>query len=314
MKPVADEKPVAFEDVLAAEYRALRPDAAFASGDEKDLIAGMHRDPAPLAALCISGGGIRSATFALGIIQGLAERGLLPRFDYLSTVSGGGYIGGWLTAWSHRVGGIGGVAPHLCRDAPAPPQGGLDPVHYLREYNSYMSPRTGLFSNDVWTIVAIYVRNILLNWTVLIPLLMAVLMVPRLYLAMLSFPERLFPQILAGKDPDWASPLLDAVSQSTSVWPVLPAISAVLLAIALFSTLLCLPSVGGRDHSRYEFTLQMLAPLVGSVMTFLAFDSLFYIGQNYVVESKLVLVVQWTLVPCVPSWRWRPAPAARSGR
>jgi predicted acylesterase/phospholipase RssA len=58
----------------------------------------MHRDPEPLGALCLSGGGIRSATFALGAIQGLAERGLLSRFDYLSTVSGGGYIGSWLTA------------------------------------------------------------------------------------------------------------------------------------------------------------------------------------------------------------------------
>jgi len=40
-------------------------------------------------------------------LQGLAERGLLGAFDYLSTVSGGGYIGGWLTAWKHRVGGLG---------------------------------------------------------------------------------------------------------------------------------------------------------------------------------------------------------------
>ena len=50
-------------------------------------------------ALCISGGGIRSATFALGALQGLAELDLLEKFDYLSTVSGGGYIGSWLTAW-----------------------------------------------------------------------------------------------------------------------------------------------------------------------------------------------------------------------
>ena len=66
MKPVADEKPAAFEDVLAAEYRALRPDAGFESGDEKDLIARMHRDPAPLAALCISGGGIRQRHLRAG--------------------------------------------------------------------------------------------------------------------------------------------------------------------------------------------------------------------------------------------------------
>src|SRR2546423_8795890 len=45
------------------------------------------------AALCISGGGIRSATFALGFIQGLSRGGLLDKFHYLSTVSGGGYFG-----------------------------------------------------------------------------------------------------------------------------------------------------------------------------------------------------------------------------
>lgn len=44
-------------------------------------------------ALALSGGGIRSATFALGLIRSLAKNGLLSKFDYLSTVSGGGYIG-----------------------------------------------------------------------------------------------------------------------------------------------------------------------------------------------------------------------------
>jgi hypothetical protein len=43
--------------------------------------------------LALSGGGIRSATFCLGLIRGLAKNGLLKRFDYLSTVSGGGYVG-----------------------------------------------------------------------------------------------------------------------------------------------------------------------------------------------------------------------------
>src|SRR5262245_47439157 len=50
---------------------------------------------AELCGLAISGGGIRSATFALGVLQGLAATHMLPRFDYLSTVSGGGYIGAW---------------------------------------------------------------------------------------------------------------------------------------------------------------------------------------------------------------------------
>ncbi|MCK6681158.1 MAG: patatin-like phospholipase family protein [Thermoanaerobaculia bacterium] len=46
--------------------------------------------------LAISGGGIRSATFGLGVVQGLARAGVLRRIDYLSTVSGGGFIGSFL--------------------------------------------------------------------------------------------------------------------------------------------------------------------------------------------------------------------------
>jgi len=43
-----------------------------------------------LVGLAFSGGGIRSATFNLGILQALARMKLLSKFDYLSTVSGGG--------------------------------------------------------------------------------------------------------------------------------------------------------------------------------------------------------------------------------
>ncbi len=53
---------------------------------------------APKIGLALSGGGIRSATFSLGILQALAKLKILPRIDYLSTVSGGGYIGSFLGA------------------------------------------------------------------------------------------------------------------------------------------------------------------------------------------------------------------------
>ncbi len=45
--------------------------------------------------LALSGGGIRSASFAIGVLQGLHEAGLLDEIGYLSTVSGGGYAGSW---------------------------------------------------------------------------------------------------------------------------------------------------------------------------------------------------------------------------
>jgi hypothetical protein len=51
-----------------------------------------------LFGLALSGGGIRSATFSLGVLQALAHRSWLHQIDYLSTVSGGGFIGSWLSA------------------------------------------------------------------------------------------------------------------------------------------------------------------------------------------------------------------------
>ena len=159
-----------------------------------------------------------------------------------------------------------------------------------------MSPRTGLFSNDVWTLVAIFVRNILLNWMVLIPLLMAVLMVPRLYLATLSLPERLYPQILAGEPAGLGEPGARRGERIGSSAAVARAERRA-AGHRLFFTLLYLPSVGGRDHSRYDFSLQVLAPLVGAVLTFLAFDSLYYLGRNYVIESQLLLIVHVDAVP-----------------
>ncbi len=52
--------------------------------------------PPDTVGLALSGGGIRSATFCLGILQALASKRLLRRIDFLSTVSGGGYIGAFL--------------------------------------------------------------------------------------------------------------------------------------------------------------------------------------------------------------------------
>lgn len=54
--------------------------------------------PAHLTGLAFSGGGIRSATFHLGLLQALHDMQRLPKIDYLSTVSGGSYIAGWMLA------------------------------------------------------------------------------------------------------------------------------------------------------------------------------------------------------------------------
>jgi hypothetical protein len=177
------------------------------------IYAVLHARPDEEArtALCISGGGIRSATFALGVIQGLAGAEVLDKFDYLSTVSGGGYIGSWLSSWSRRDrDGIAGVQRELMRAdtsvdgtaeidattkerviAPkvAVPATKIDPepgpVRHLREYSNYLSPRLGLTSADAWTIAALYIRNLLLNLLVLVPILALFLAFPRFMAFML---------------------------------------------------------------------------------------------------------------------------------
>jgi hypothetical protein len=300
---MSDERPLSLEEVLAAEYGALRPEAGFERAGTDALFRKAHGQGQPFSALCISGGGIRSATFALGAIQALAERRVLDQFDYLSTVSGGGYIGSWLTAWSHRAGGLAAVAPHLRRDAPAPEPGKPDPIGHLRDYNSYLSPRLGAMSADTWTLAATALRNVLLNWMVLVPLLLAALMVPRLYVSLLAFPELLYGEVIfGGATPNYGAAELDAISGSPLVRYALPFLCALLFAAALYNTLRYLPGVGNEDHRRSDFVLKVLLPLVGAVLGFLAFDSLFYLGTSFTDQSSLPGLLLATMSPCAMAW------------
>lgn len=135
------------------------------------------------AALCLSGGGIRSATFSLGVLQGLARQGHLDKFHFLSTVSGGGYIGSWLTSWIRRESLVSAVnelsSPRIGREPES------KPIQRLRAYSNYLSPVWG-FSSDFLTLIAIFLRNLFLHWLVFIPLLAAILILPRIQLAVLG--------------------------------------------------------------------------------------------------------------------------------
>lgn len=152
-----------------------------------------------LAAICLSGGGIRSATFGLGVLQGLAHNNLLEKFNYVSTVSGGGYIGSWLSAWIHREDkGLTGVAEQLPGEHPPyvmKPE--AEPITHLRAYSNYLTPKLGMLSADTWTLVAIVIRNLLLNWLVLIPLLIAVLTLPRLFVSLSQLTPHSYVRVAA---------------------------------------------------------------------------------------------------------------------
>jgi hypothetical protein len=133
-------------------------------------------------ALCLSGGGIRSASFAMGVVQRLASRGLLSRFHYMSTVSGGGYTGSWLSAWMARS-GTQRVYEQLEGTHSGKPESEPAPLRHIRAYSYYLNPSLGLLSADTWTLVATIGRNILLIWLVALPVMAAGLMLPRLFVA-----------------------------------------------------------------------------------------------------------------------------------
>jgi len=226
-----------------------------------------------LVGLALSGGGIRSATFCLGLLQALDKLRLLPMFDYLSTVSGGGFIGGCWSAWmsrdefsvdltplalpatlnSTKIDGIrfdpqskrlllhgkmseatreallgpfrqalaAGGAPaqeamekvslfcdRVHRMFPAPERieperarqycgptarkfgvaesgisAGEDPIHHLRLFSNYLTPHKGLLSSDTWRAAVVVLRNLVMNWLVVLPILLAIIAVPRIYFA-----------------------------------------------------------------------------------------------------------------------------------
>lgn len=156
---------------------------------------------ASLAGIAFSGGGIRSATFCLGILQSLCSFGLLKRFDYLSTVSGGGYIGSWLTALMQRghVSKLAGVPENGNRDRLAVEainelEESLKPdvswregksdhhaIQFLRNHSNYLTPKAGLTTADTWSAIATYLRNLMLNLVSIIGALTLLLLIPRVF-------------------------------------------------------------------------------------------------------------------------------------
>ena len=255
-----DEGPLSIEKVLAAEAKELHGDTDETKTlirEARDQVAedkrkNLNKDERGLtdrdnadvqsrgnfyvtlnklnqAALCCSGGGIRSATFCLGVIQAFANfdvdkgelRGkaaaiarsnesdaaaalghqvgaaaeskpktytsidpqvsALGRFHYLSTVSGGGYIGSWLSAWRSRS-DFSTVISNLTGRPNGPD---IEPpeISWLRAYSNYLTPTLGITSADSWAAVAISLRNLILNWLVIIPVVCLALLALKLIAA-----------------------------------------------------------------------------------------------------------------------------------
>jgi hypothetical protein len=154
-----------------------------------------------LVGLALSGGGIRSATFGVGILQGLAKLGLIKRIDYLSTVSGGGYAGAWLAAWIRREQSVTNVELQLSQSRIANADAHRqyldrktvvdeepEPIYHLRAHSRFLAPDAGLLTADTWSIVATYIRNISINLLLLLPAAMILVLVVRAVVNLSNYP------------------------------------------------------------------------------------------------------------------------------
>jgi hypothetical protein len=138
------------------------------SREDGDEPAMTPQDKSGLVGLSLSGGGIRSAAFCLGALQALDAASVLERVDYLSTVSGGGYIGCSLTASLEQLGrqpkSRGWQFPYrseLQEDEPPA-------LQHIRDYSNYLFPhRRAIIRN-----ASIYARGLAVNVLLIAPFLL----------------------------------------------------------------------------------------------------------------------------------------------
>lgn len=176
-----------FEQVLREELQAIdaaREDLPLLRrkpDDDSRAPAEADASRRRLFGLALSGGGIRSATFNLGLLQGISRLGLLRQVDYLSSVSGGGYIASWLHRWVHNRGlleveaALGSDSGQECPE-----------VQWLRQRSNYLTPNTGAFGRDVALAAMSVARNLLLHLTLLASTIGVLLTMPWFLLWALS--------------------------------------------------------------------------------------------------------------------------------
>lgn len=160
--------------------------------DEKKLIELSRGERLPNGAdsniwcgLGLSGGGIRSATLALGVLQAFAENKLLRHFDYISSVSGGGYLAGALQWWwkpGKRQDDSKSNAPTFGLDPENFPYGLVKPVQstaesrplgqknleFLRAHGAYLTPSKAI---NAWSMLGVVLRTISISTLIWFPIL-----------------------------------------------------------------------------------------------------------------------------------------------
>jgi hypothetical protein len=142
----------------------IRPDPLAA---HRGLIEQPPTDPSERrVGIACSGGGIRSAAFNLGALQGLQGKGALQGADYLAAVSGGAYIASAFATVQHDL-------PPKAEPAFAP---GTPEEQYLRNRSNYMAPTGTSRLYIAYRVVLALVANVLF---VTLPVIVGTIVVTR---------------------------------------------------------------------------------------------------------------------------------------
>jgi hypothetical protein len=307
------DTPVDVEAVKAAELKVILGEEA--QFDPKDV---------ELWGLALSGGGIRSATFGLGVLQALARHDLLGCFHYQSTVSGGGYIGAFLQGLIRRRGfdeaftvlrsrldehpAAVDAASDAAADAAARAAAWIrQPIRHLREYSNYLSPRKSPFSGDTLGMIGTYVRNVLLIQLQLCALILAVTLLPLLLYAAFIGVARAQPVLtptLAGLLGMLAVALLAYVTTYANRRPRVPDAMVeappARIAMAAMATILLLAAasfVGAIGLARYD----RLPALLESALAPLQLAPAVRLG----VASGVLYVLMWVAWLLFDRWQAR---------
>lgn len=130
-----------------------------------------------LVGLACSGGGIRSASFCLGVIQFLISQKLFSKIDYLSTVSGGGYIGSCVSALAKdNPENLKLLTDKNGRNEP-------DALNHIRNYSEYL--RAGGFMNG-WRTPILFVEGVLRSILTFFPLVILAVFITELFLEIIG--------------------------------------------------------------------------------------------------------------------------------
>ena len=160
------------EHVFPAELEEISRRRSTVNKANDETLQGDPSVSKGLTGLAISGGGIRSATFSLGVAQELARHGQFESIDYLSTVSGGGYTGSCISSVVNEP-----LNDKQSKEVPSyvsvgdeEPRG----LTHLRNSSNYLTPG-GLI--DKLRLGNVLLRGVLLNLFIYMPyILLAVIL------------------------------------------------------------------------------------------------------------------------------------------